>query len=136
MEITTHEIHLTDTVAKITILLWVVGRIILLYIFYNQVRFTDSFIKSFPILPYTTGQRIRVPGTVIEVIRNVSLYVSSFTFVRNGTVAEVLEEHQRTVCFLCSRIYVGNQSVHFFVTGKNVRFRNIIIIVPIQVIAT
>ncbi len=102
-KITTHEIHLTDTVAKITILLWVVGRIILLYIFYNQVRFTDSFIESFPILPYTTGQRIRVPGTVIEVIRNVSLYVGSFTFVRNGTVAEVLKEHQRTVCFLCSR---------------------------------
>ena len=71
-----------------------------------------------------------------KLLRNVSLYVGSFTFVRNGTVAEVLEEHQRTVCFLCSRVYVGNQSVHFFVTGKNVRFRNIIIIVPIQVIAT
>ena len=55
VKIATHKIHLSDAVAQVTILLRIVGSIVFLHIFYNQVRLTDAFIKSLPILPYATG---------------------------------------------------------------------------------
>jgi TonB-dependent SusC/RagA subfamily outer membrane receptor len=100
----------------------------------GELSLTDSFIESFPILPYATRQGVRVPGTVVEVVRNIPFHIRTFTLVRDGTVAEVFEEYQRTVRLLGIGIYIRYQSVHFLVTGKHICFRNVVIIIPVEVI--
>ena len=134
MEIAAHKIHFTDTIAKITILLRIVGRIIFRHIFYNQVSLANSFINAFPILTAASRQGVGVPCTVVEVVRDIPFYVRAFAFVGNSTVTKVLKEYQRTVRLLCFCIHIRHQAVHLFVTGEHVRFRNVVIIVTVQII--